>query len=219
MKWLYQKYIAIFVDALVEEIKSTGIIKSTLKTNRILGSGWGRIPNIRDITINLGVYNKILKLVGMDVREGNTLKFERLNPDRMNRFMTYQLWKLSMYRDKSPKKFFKLALSLMRRSVAFRVSAINHVFFNWYKIYPLWWILRVNRRANKIMATGDTLLDFSRVYIPKPGSDKYRPLGVPAPEWRLVLHMANNFIHWYFRDFVLPSQHGFIPGRGSLTAW
>jgi len=219
MKWLYQKYIAIFVDALVEEIKSTGIIKSTLKTNRILGSGWGRIPNIRDISINLGVYNKILKLVGMDVREGTTLQFEKLNPDRMNRFMTYQLWKLSGYREKSPKKYFKLAFSLMRRSVSFRVSAINHVFFNWYKIYPLWWILRVNRRANKIMASGDTLLDFSRVYIPKPGSDKYRPLGVPEPEWRLVLHMANNFMHWYFRDFVLASQHGFIPGRGSLTAW
>lgn len=219
MKWLYDKYIAIFVDALVEEIKSTGIIKSTLKSSRIQGSGWGRIPNIRDIRVNLGSYNKVLQLLGIHVREGTMLKFDPLKPDRMNRFMSYQLWKLSSYREKDPDKFFKLAFALMRRSTAFRVSAINHVFFNWYKKYPLWWILRTNRRANKILATGDTLLDFSRVYIPKPGSDKVRPLGVPSPEWRLVLHMANNFFHWYLRDFVLTSQHGFIPGRGSLSAW
>jgi len=219
MKWLYEKYIAIFVDALVEEIKSAGIIKSTLKTNRILGSGWGRIPNIRDIGINLGSYNKILRLVGLDVREGTTLKFIKMKPDRMNRFMIYQMWRLSAIREKDSKKYFKIAFALMRRSVSFRVSAINHVFFNWYKKIPLWVLLRINRKVDKILETKSTLLDFSRVYIPKPGSDKFRPLGVPEPEWRLVLHMANNFIHWYLRDYILPSQHGFIPNRGSLSAW
>lgn len=219
MKWLYRKYIAIFVDSLVEEIKSTGIIKSTLKSTKILDSGWGRIPNIKNLRIKLGEYNKILQLTGMEVREGNVLRFEPLKADRMNRFMTFQLMKLSSYRSTSPSKYFKLAFALMRRSSSFRVSAINHVFRGWYKVYPLWWILRVNRKASKILRDESTLLDFSRVYIPKAGSDKVRPLGVPTPEWRLVLHMANNFFHWYLKDSILPTQHGFMPGRGSLTAW
>jgi len=219
MKWLYEKYIAIFVDALVEEIKSTGIIKSTLKTNRILGSGWGRIPNIKDLQINLGSYNGIFKLLGMNIRENTRLKFTKLHADRMNRFMIYQMWKLSAYREKDPEKFFRISMSLIKRSVSFRVSAINHVFFGWYKKYPLWVILRINKKLDKILRDQTALLDFERVYIPKGGKDKVRPLGVPAPEWRLYLHMVNNFMHWYMRDYMLPTQHGFMPGRGSLTAW
>jgi hypothetical protein len=219
MKWLYEKYIAIFVDAQIDEIKSAGIIKSIAKTNRIYGSGWGRIPNIKDLQINLGSYNKIFKLIGMNIREDTRLTFTKLHADRMNRFMLYQLWKLSYYRERDPEKYFKLSWALMKSSVSFRVSAINHVFKGWYKELPLWVVLRINRRVDKIIREQTAFLDFSRVYIPKGGKDKVRPLGVPAPEWRLYLHMVNNFMHWYMKDYMLQTQHGFMPGRGSLTAW
>jgi hypothetical protein len=31
--------------------------------------------------------------------------------------------------------------------------------------------------------------------------------------------MINNFMHMYVKDYLLPSQHGFVPGRGTLSAW
>jgi hypothetical protein len=31
--------------------------------------------------------------------------------------------------------------------------------------------------------------------------------------------MINNFMHMFVKDYLLPSQHGFIPGRGTLSAW
>ena len=31
--------------------------------------------------------------------------------------------------------------------------------------------------------------------------------------------MWNNFLFQFLRDLYLPSQHGFIKGRGTMTAW
>jgi hypothetical protein len=60
-------------------------------------------------------------------------------------------------------------------------------------------------------------MDYKRVYIPK-GEKGYRPLGVPQPEWRLLLHMYNQFLTFFVQE-DLPSQHGFLPQKGTLTAW
>jgi hypothetical protein len=99
----------------------------------------------------------------------------------------------------------------------FRVSAINHVCKNWEKAIPYYKILRANKKVSEIVRTNNWSIVYHRVYIPK--KDSYRPLGVPTLEWRIYLHMINNFIHMYVKDYLLPSQHGFIPGRGTLTAW
>jgi hypothetical protein len=58
----------------------------------------------------------------------------------------------------------------------------------------------------------------TRVYIPKPGTSKVRPLGVPRPEWRVYLCMKAN-IYSFLLDGVNPDQHGYFPGRGTLTCW
>lgn len=77
--------------------------------------------------------------------------------------------------------------------------------------------MKMNRQVDKILAEEDTNLIFKRVYIPK-GEDTFRPLGVPTFAWRVVLQMVNNFLYIYLEDVFYKSQHGFIPGRGTLTA-
>ncbi len=60
--------------------------------------------------------------------------------------------------------------------------------------------------------------DVRRVYIPKPGSAKGRPLGIPALEDKLVgAAMARILEQVYEQDFI-DDSYGFRPGRGCHDA-
>ena len=57
-----------------------------------------------------------------------------------------------------------------------------------------------------------------RVWIPKPGSNELRPLGIPAVRDRVVQTALRNVIEPIFeRDFA-PQSYGFRPGRGCKDA-
>ena len=61
-------------------------------------------------------------------------------------------------------------------------------------------------------------LPVRRVYIPKPGSNKERPLGIPALEDKLVqAGLARILSAIYEQDFI-DDSYGFRPGRGCHDA-
>jgi len=194
-------------------------VENKVKDNRILDTSWTRIPNCKEFKISLNGLDYDWIAVDIKKKLKPTIKITPHVNNNMNKYMTYQMKRLDNLRLVDPNKYWMIAFLLMKNSVAFRVSAINHVFTNWYKILPFWWILKVNRKATALIETQSHKLRYVRHYIPKPGSDSFRPLGVPDPEWRLVLHMVNNFLYTFIKDQLLESQHGFIPRRGTLTAW
>lgn len=57
-----------------------------------------------------------------------------------------------------------------------------------------------------------------RVYIPKPGSDKKRPLGIPSYEDKIVQLAINKVIATIYEQDFLECSYGFRPNRGCHDA-
>jgi group II intron reverse transcriptase/maturase len=57
-----------------------------------------------------------------------------------------------------------------------------------------------------------------RHYIPKPGSKKMRPLGIPAVKDRICQQAVLNILQPAFEKVFSPGSHGFRPGRSTHTA-
>jgi len=57
-----------------------------------------------------------------------------------------------------------------------------------------------------------------RVYIPKPGSDKMRPLGIPCIEDKMVQMQMSGILEAVYEQEFLDCSFGFRPGRGCHDA-
>jgi len=191
-----------------------GHISYQAKKN-ILGTHWVRLPNCKSFKIKLNPWNIVALFFGIKTRNKPQFEFEPYLNKKFNRYLVKQIKRL-IDAKKDPKRFFQIVRFLMAKSVIFRVSAISKTKPRWYKEMPLWLVIRAIRRSIKLI--GSDKMEYKRLYIPK-GKDELRPLGIPKLEWRIHQQMLNNFLFIFIKDYYLPSQHGFIPKKGTLTAW
>lgn len=190
--------------------------KEFSRSGKILDTGWSSIPNCAKFRLDERKLDPRWLSLGIEKKVKIDPVITEYKNGKMNQYMKYQIKRL--YNMKSdPVKFWKTCKLILLYSSVFRVSAINHVCTNWYKSMEYYKILRANKKVDKIIKTDNWSIVYHRVYIPK--KNTFRPLGVPTLEWRIYLHMINNFMHMFVKDYLLPSQHGFIPGRGTLSAW
>ena len=199
---------------------SVGVLPST-RSNKLANTQWSRIPNALNFKIKLGEKSSLWRvLLGISKRVDTQSYVMPGRNKGMNRYIEHQIIRLRKMKKNNPDAYFRLSFFLIKNSKCFQISAINHVFRNWHRTLPVYKLKKLVSDVKKLAQKSplEHNMDFKRVYIPK-GIDTWRPLGVPTPLWRLYLHMYNNFLHTYLEDHFLESQHGFIPGRGTMSAW
>jgi len=179
---------------------------------------WVRVPNVRDFHIDLGKLDLFWALFGISKRLSVKITIEPYKNKKINRYVEHQIRRLYKARESgNARLYFLIADLAIKRSNCFRVLAINHVFPQWHRKNSLASILSANRGCSKLINTSNHFMNYSRVYVPK-GNDTMRPLGVPSLDWRLLLSMKANFLTFYLAPYM-KKLHGFLPGKGIVTAW
>lgn len=182
-----------------------------------LWHGWKPVPTIRSMKINLGKINALLDSVGLKRRVNTRIQFRKTSGDSMNRYIRHQLIRAERAKKGNPKLFWVIAFTCIRKSISFRTSAYNRVFPQWWHEESLSQVWMKLRRISRLIRTNNDDLQYTRVYIPK--GDTFRPLGVPSGEWRVIMHMHNNWLTMYLRPSLEKFNHAYLPRKGALTAW
>lgn len=179
--------------------------------------GWKRIPAICEMYIEKAIDNVLYKSVGIKkMFRANPITFDKVAHDDMNKYIDWQLSRLKAARDKGDfVTYWMIVKYSLKYSKSFRIAAYNKVFSGWWHSINIKKVYKVLRRAEEIIQKYDTMLMYRRAYVEK--GSTYRPLGVPFPEWRIVMHMLNNFITMWVRKDLEEWNHGFMPGRGTNT--
>ena len=137
-----------------------------------------------------------------------------------NLYLGRQMKRLEGYLKNGEKdKFNFLARLLLKKSVAFRIYAMQYVLpkqgqmriGKWKNLY---------QRVTKLCETESHDLTYKRVWIDKKPGDQGRPLGVPKAEWRIYTHMITRILEIIAENTEQYSdnQHGGRSYRGVMSA-
>lgn len=194
------------------------------------------LPDVSVFEVGLKAFNPLLAAVGVATRLGSSKTLSHGRNRRINRYLLFQY--LRLYKTRSNGKvYWAVAVQLISKSHSYLIACLHAVDKNLYLKLPKSSMDRLLKRINLMRSqelptelkltlrrgTGITLLHtmssafkYLRVYIPK-GESSYRPLGVPTLSWRILANL------WLLpiNGFIIPdkNQHGFVPTRGTTTAW
>ena len=174
------------------------------------------LPNVSEFKItNLQDYHPILLEGEIKKRMGKPdYEKSKGKNGKINRYLEHMFKLLNRYRS-SPKRFFKISRLLLHKSISFRLSCIRKINGNWYKNTEFSKMKNLINSYNKLDLRR---FKYKRIAIPKPDGSK-RWLGVPSQSWRVYQTGLNMILLVYTSIYQHPNQHGFIPGRGTDTAW
>jgi len=178
---------------------------------------WKKLPNIRDFTIEVLPYDWVFMLFGLTRRYSPKMQFVPWKNAPVNKYVEYMFKRLE--KQVQSKRFNEAVetLWILMNSKAYLSVAINAVLENWHRKIPMWQMNAYIHEVNNLIKRRATNIEYRRVYLEEP--NKIRPLGVPSVPWRIYLHMYNNLLTQWRLVTESKSQHAYLPGRGTMTAW
>lgn len=115
----------------------------------------------------------------------------------------------------NPQEFWSKVLNLIHHSEGYTTILINQMFPNWAR-HEKW--KRITKIVRREMSAPSTYT-YKIVQIPKPNSEETRPLSVPNDHNRIRHGKILHLLQIWMKPFTSETQHGFTPGRGTMTAW
>lgn len=180
---------------------------------------WRRIPDVKNLTIQLKGWIPQLALLGLTKKHDPVIIYEKYGNACLNRYIIHQCIRMNQaVTKKNYKLFWTIAWSILTRSNTFFVVALHHIKPDWHRTLSMTSVFRIMEAYKKIRRDPTPNLNYTRILIPKDDGSE-RPLGVPTLTWRIYLHNWTNILSILLVPQISKSQHGFIPGRGTLSCW
>lgn len=190
-----------------------------------------RIPNVSEYKLIKADFDPLFILFGLKKRQKPLVEFKEYSNGKANKYIKYMFNRLTktmiekrkavQLKDKALRNDLDNKLVntfwILMNSTAYQVASYNSVIDNWHRFLTLKTVKSDLYALRKLCRQRKAHIAYSRAYIPK--GDTYRPLGVPTRVWRVYLHMINNILTTWRLIDEKENQHGFIPGRGTITAW
>jgi hypothetical protein len=178
-------------------------------------------PNCRRFIIKcLSDWHPIYLKYGIPKREeAAELEILPYRNGSINRWLRHQFSRLN--KNVAHRNLFWSIGSNLLRSSSYQVACYQEIAPGWHrnKAYYKVWSLFKMYYEKYIWNTHRLPYVYKIVRLPEVNKPEGRPLSVPSECDRLRHRMLYHLLLIFFGPYIPTNQHGFLPGRGTLTAW